>query len=427
MYFLMLSLRLSTRRPAVPGQPAGESERMSSIHIETKLTMLKDRFMARLPQRLQDISDAIIRCEADPSSFRDIERRFHSLAGTSGTYGLTAIAILAAEGESLCSTKSEDSCDPETLAYLGGLIESMRFSAASADKPRERTRILCVEDDPDQALYIQTILEHDDYEVRSVAEASEFDASLAHFQPDLILMDIVFPGADGVNLTRRLREDRTYATLPIIFLTTRRQVESRIEALVAGGDDYLTKPVEPELLRSVVATRLKSSRAMKEMIEMDGLTGVLTHAAFKRRAEAELVQAALHDETVTMVMLDLDHFKSINDRHGHLAGDRVLSEFGSFLKRNVREGDKVGRYGGEEFALLLRAVPASDVQALIRRLIAGFMRVSFRGRNDIPFNVTFSAGMAVLDRRWNLQEWTFRTDEALYLAKNLGRARVEAA
>jgi len=386
--------------------------------LDAKLHRLRTRFVAVLPQRIGAIGDAISRCVEDAKNADEVTRLFHSLAGTAATHRLSTIAALAAEGEEACGEKP---FSDETIAYLQSLVESLRAAVQPAGK------ILCVEDDDEQARVIAMILEDAGYEVHVVEDPLDFNFSVSTFHPDLILMDIMLPGKNGVELARSLRTDAAYATTPIVFLTNRRQVSSRIEAAGAGGDDYLTKPVEPELLLSIVSARLKASRAMQDLIDRDGLTGALTHVAFMRRANAEMSRAQRNGQSLALVMLDLDYFKSINDCHGHPAGDQVLSAFGSFLARHLRGADDVGRLGGEEFALLLRDITGDAVQHLITRLLDDFSAVAFLAPRGVQFHVTFSAGVAMLVRDDTFDRWKQRADDALYSAKGHGRARVEAA
>jgi diguanylate cyclase (GGDEF)-like protein len=166
---------------------------------------------------------------------------------------------------------------------------------------------------------------------------------------------------------------------------------------------------------------------MRALIDRDGLTGILNRSAFMRRAETAIAESKRQPESTALVMLDLDYFKAVNDRHGHLAGDQVLRTFGRFLMNSVRPGDDVGRYGGEEFALLLRNISPADAQHLVTRLLDEFGRAPFRGSGGQTFFVTFSAGVAMLDDSSDLNEWLRRADEVLYVAKHNGRARIEAA
>jgi diguanylate cyclase (GGDEF)-like protein len=246
-------------------------------------------------------------------------------------------------------------------------------------------------------------------------------------KPDLIVMDYVLPDGTGIDLARLVRRDSSYSTVPIVFLTGRAGVEHRIEAVNVGGDDFLTKPVDPELLLSVIASRLQRSQSVRALIDRDGLTGILNRAAFMRRAETAIAESKRRPESSAFVMLDLDYFKSINDHHGHPAGDQVISAFASLLTRSIRPGDEAGRYGGEEFALLLRNITSADAHKLVARLLGEFAHIPFRGAKGVPFYVTFSAGVAMLDRQTTLRDWVRHADEALYVAKHNGRARIEAA
>lgn len=394
--------------------------------FEAKLHSLRQRFRSLLPERVDELSRLL-----DVAALPDLVRRFHNLAGTAGTYGMEEIGALAAEGEEVC--ENAPSCDAETTACLRVLIDSMRGEAASAppvenagklkahrSNAAARARILCVEDDPDQANYIAAILHDAGYEVLSLADQKSFANSLAKFQPDLIIMDYHLPDTTGVDLARSVRENAAYTNVPIVFLTRERRMRSRIEALDVGGDDYLNKPVSPDLLRSVVAARLQRSQSVQALLDHDPLTGALTRGGFFRRAEKAVAIAKRRREPLALVMLDLDHFKDINDNHGHLVGDTVLTSLVSFLKLNLRASDDVGRYGGEEFVLLLRDITATDAQQLVSRLIEQYGRIP-------PYHVTFSAGVAMWQPDCDLQTWKQRADDALYHAKHRGRARVEAA
>jgi len=388
---------------------------MTTSHpAELKLLELKERFAAALPQRIDELATATSQCEAQRAPLRDLERKFHSLAGTAGTYGMTTVSNLAAEGEEACGAN-----EPLLFAHLQSLIDSMRRAIGVST-----TRIFCVDDDPMHTWFLTSVLKSAGYEIYTAVDGAEFRALLGSVRPDLIMMDYVLPDATGVELARMVRRDASYATVPIVFLTGRRGVEHRIEATRVGGDDFLTKPVDPQLLLSVVASRLQRSQSVRMLIDHDGLTGILNRAAFIRRAERAIAESQRHAEPTALVMLDLDYFKSINDSHGHLTGDQVLMTFGSFLTSSVRPGDEVGRYGGEEFALLLRNINPADAHTLVARLLGEFSYVPFAGSNGQPFHITFSAGVSMLEPQLDVRDWMRRADEALYVAKHNGRARV---
>jgi diguanylate cyclase (GGDEF)-like protein len=292
------------------------------------------------------------------------------------------------------------------------------------------SRVLSVEDDPDQAAFLRTVLESGGYEVRVVSDPAEFEAVLIAFRPDLILMDVLLPGGvDGYALARFVRQDERYATLPILFLTAQRQAQAQIEALRAGGDDHLVKPVSPGLLLTTVAARIERARFLRSLLDRDGLTGLLTHTAFLERVRGAAGQAHRDSSKCpTLAILDLDRFKAVNDRFGHPVGDRVLATLAALLRRRVRQSDTVGRLGGEEFALLLEDLSREDALRLIDRVREEFSTLEHTAPGPSTFRVTFSGGVAELDpSRMDSRSWLEAADAALYAAKSGGRNRVEAA
>ncbi|MGE0455384.1 MAG: response regulator [Vicinamibacteria bacterium] len=290
-------------------------------------------------------------------------------------------------------------------------------------------RVLVVEDFAEQAAFLQTVLEAAGYEVRVCCDPRSFEADLHASNPDLILMDILLPGISGYALTRYVRLDPAHASVPVVFLTTEAQAEARIRGLRAGGDDYLTKPVAPSLLLTTVAARLERARVLRGLMERDGLTRLLTHSAFLDRVQQAHSRALRRPEVgQALVMMDLDHFKDVNDRHGHATGDRVLAAFGAFMRRRVRQMDVAGRYGGEEFGLLLEGLSQADAARLVKRLLEEFAALEHEAPGGERFRVSFSAGVAGLDAQVTDPDgWLKAADDALYEAKRRGRNRVEPA
>ncbi len=305
------------------------------------------------------------------------------------------------------------------LRRLQTLLERMRSGPA---------RVLSVEDDPAQAEFVRAVLESGGYAVRVSSHPSSVEADLAAFRPDIVLMDVRLPGVDGYDLARLIRQDERYAALPIVFLTTEGRVEAQIRSVRAGGDEHLTKPVDPALLISTVAARVERSRFLKSLLTRDGLTRLLTHTAFLERARAAISRKRRDpDRRDAWVMVDLDRFKAINDSHGHPAGDRVIVSLASLLRRRVRQADSVGRYGGEEFALLLEDLGPADALRLVDRLREEFAGIELALADGQRVSATFSAGIAFLGPGMDLEPWREAADSALYLAKNRGRNRVVLA
>lgn len=285
-----------------------------------------------------------------------------------------------------------------------------RVVALRERKERPPRRILAVDDDAVTGALIRGILLAAGYEVEVCRDAAEFEKMLFAFSPDLVLMDVQLASdVSGHDLVRYVRHSQQFATLPVIVVTSDSERRAVLDSASAGADMLITKPVDWDVLLSQIAARLERASAVRELTDRDTLTGVLTRAAFDVRAR----QRAESGHPAVLVLLDLDHFKKINDTHGHAAGDRVLTSTGALLRRHLRQNDVVARYGGEEFAILLEEVSIADAVALCERLLAEM---------SSTVQVTFSAGVALLDGSFD--ESFRRADAALYEAKRLGRARI---
>ncbi len=285
-----------------------------------------------------------------------------------------------------------------------------RVSALRERKEHPPRRILAVEDDPTTAMLIRGVLTAAGYEVEVCVAPTEFETTLLAFEPDLVLMDVQLDSeVSGHDLVRYVRRSERFATLPVIIVTSDGERRAVLDGASAGADMLVTKPVDWDVLLSHIAARLERATVWRELTERDPLTGVLTRGAFDTRAR----RRAENGGSAVLVLLDLDHFKGINDTRGHVGGDRVLAATGALLRRHLRQTDVVARYGGEEFALLLEEVSLDDAVALCERALADL---------SSTIDVTFSAGVARLDG--SFEEAFRRADFALYEAKRSGRARV---
>jgi diguanylate cyclase (GGDEF)-like protein len=388
---------------------------------EGKLTLLRDRFAQSLPRRLDAIEGAL---PGDPA---ELERLLHNLAGTSGTYGFTAISSLARVAEECYAERG----------VVQRILTELRMAAPAAPEPAAEValpavehpaaRILCLEDDPDHAAYVCAVLQGANYETRVAHGIEEFERVLEEFRPDLLLLDVNLPDGNGIDLAAAVRRAGAHTALPIIFLTGRSSMRSRLEGIRAGADDYLLKPLDRDLLLATVSSRLDRAQSVRQLIERDGLTLAVTRAAFLQSMDAAVADHAKSGMPYCLVALDIDHFKDINDRYGHPTGDRVLSLFGRFLRANVRMEDVVGRCGGEEFGILLAGTGPDDARRLIERLLDRFAHIPHSARGAERFYVTFSAGVAALEEGGDAESWRQRADDACYAAKRHGRSRVEAA
>jgi diguanylate cyclase (GGDEF)-like protein len=287
---------------------------------------------------------------------------------------------------------------------------------------QETPRILSVEDDPDQAAFIRAFLESAGYQVRTCTDPKNFESYMSAFQPDLVLLDVMLPGMTGYELARYVRQDERHATLPILFLTTQGQIDARIESARAGGDDHLVKPVPPALLLSSVSSRLERARFLRTLLHRDGLTNCLNHTSFMEQAQTVIAQRKRHSGFTVLILLDIDYFRSINERHGYPGGDKVLVALSMLLSRRLRQSDIIGRYSGDEFGIIGEGLDEAEALALASRLIADFAAIQHSTMSHAGFYATCSAGIAVLDAQtMSLETWLGAAGKALAQAKAAGR------
>jgi diguanylate cyclase (GGDEF)-like protein len=254
---------------------------------------------------------------------------------------------------------------------------------------------------------------------------------LAHqHQPDLILLDAVMPGMDGYEVCAALRASSDVRDIPIIFVTALTTPEDETRALEAGAVDFITKPFNVAVVRARVRTHLtlkRQSDAMRELTLTDALTGVANRRSFNEAIQNEWRRCARSDMPLSVVMIDIDHFKRYNDAYGHQAGDACLKQVaGTMLQCAGRPPDLLARYGGEEFVILLPQVGAPGAQTVAHRILESVRALAIPHRmSSVSDAVTVSLGVATLmPAKGGSPEGLVRcADDALYQAKKEGRNR----
>jgi len=304
---------------------------------------------------------------------------------------------------------------------LSGVIETLdRLTTYDQGEPY---RVLVVDDDESLACHNALILQRAGMETRVLADASHILELLADFQPELILMDLYMPMCTGIELAAVIRQQEAYVGTPIVFFSVETDVATHLDAMRAGGDDFLIKSITPDHLLATVEARVRRARTLTSLMVRDGLTGLLNQTSIEEQLVRELGLQVRQGGELSYAMIDLDHFKQVNDRYGHAAGDRVLRGLSRLLRQRFRQTDLLGRYGGEEFVAVL---PATDVQLAARLLDevrVAFSRIQFTG-NEKPFSVTFSAGVASAPPFQDAVTLQGEADRALYRAKQAGRNQV---
>ncbi|OZA77831.1 MAG: hypothetical protein B7X77_04200, partial [Caulobacter sp. 39-67-4] len=210
---------------------------------------------------------------------------------------------------------------------------------------------------------------------------------------DLILMDMFMPGCTGVEATRVIRQHAEFLSTPIIYLSGDTNVPLQVDALRLGGDHFLTKPYNPVVLNAIVKSKIERYRALRRSMVRDSLTGLFNHITAKERLTQALHAAQAENSALSVAMIDIDHFKQVNDDYGHQSGDHVIRYLAWFLKQRLRKTDLVGRYGGEEFLVVLPGADAEQAITVLERIRQDFSQIR-HPFNETWFNTTFSGGVS---------------------------------
>ena len=354
--------------------------------------------------------------------------------------GIDVVALLRGDGTLNCPvvflSEREDlrarlasvraGCDgylvkPANIADVVDLLD--RLTLGTDDEP---FRVLVVDDDAEVVRHTELILRGAGMITATVDDPMKIVEPLEEFRPELILMDLHMPGCSGQELAAVIRQQASYATIPIVFLSEETNVQRQLQALQRGDDDFLSKSLNPEELILAVTVRARRFRYLRSMMMRDSLTGLLNHTNTNQQLEIEIDRARRANTPLAFIMVDIDHFKAVNDTYGHAAGDAVLKSLSRLMKERLRATDIVGRMGGEEFAAVLADTDAAGANRIFDELRRAFasMRHNSEGRE---FSVTMSCGVAQFPSYDDASRLSNAADKALYAAKHNGRDRVETA
>ena len=304
-------------------------------------------------------------------------------------------------------------------------------------------RILIVDDDRDSVDLLAEWLTMGGYEVTSAKDGQEALRRIQSDRPDLVLLDLLIPPPDGLQVMRAIKRDRQLSTIPVVVMTVKRDVKSKVECLRGGADDFIVKPFHFDELDAILRSSLKKrylytslERANQQLRDAndrllkltvtDERTNLLNDRYLKRRLAEEFKRAQRYGTPLSVTMLDLDHFKQVNDKYGHDCGDQVLRDFGKLLTESARTTDIVGRFGGEEFLIVLPNTDGIRAAIVAERIRKAAEEHVYKHR-EFLVRITVSAGVASFPANAQLRDENDllkAADQALYRAKQVSRNRV---
>ena len=301
-----------------------------------------------------------------------------------------------------------------------------RLERCFAQQSGESYRVLIVDDDRDLASRYSLVLRDAGMLVEILQDPAQIFEHLRNFNPEVVLLDVNMPHCTGPELAQIIRCNDDWLRIPIIYLSAETDIAKQMNALIKAGDDFVTKPISDNALVAAVFSRAQRARLLSDALSRDSLTGLLKHGDIKEQVAIELERALRTGDRASVVMLDIDHFKRVNDEHGHAAGDNVIRALANLLRQRLRRVDSLGRYGGEEFLAVLPDCTPQQAKQIVDEIRERFAELRFIADGG-EFSCTLSAGVAGTDVHSQAEQLRERADKALYAAKHGGRNQVRVA
>lgn len=287
-------------------------------------------------------------------------------------------------------------------------------------------KVLIIDDDPASVALARQWLKKDGHGIITAADGEEGLSRAAGEEPDLILLDVQMPGMNGFQVCEKLKADSRLRNIPVIFLSAADETREKVKGLDLGAVDYVTKPFDRFELPARVRAALRTKRLQDLLTvysEIDSLTEVYNRRVLMERLEQEWNRTRRYSTTVAFIMCDIDHFKAVNDTHGHPTGDQVLERIATLLRKSVRSSDMVGRYGGEEFGIIMVNADRDSAASAAERYRSKIESMDLHSRKG-EFRVTVSFGVADSRGKDSVNQLVTAADRALYKAKETGRNTV---
>lgn len=312
---------------------------------------------------------------------------------------------------------------PVNVGTLVEVLDGLTFQDTFMTTPY---RVLIVDDSSMQAAFSAAHLKKIGIETSVLTKPEGILQRLAEFFPDLIILDIYMPATNGMEVAGVIRQIESFMSIPIVYLSSETNRDLQLKAMSLGGDDFLTKPIKPEHLVSAVLSRAERYRKLRSLMVRDSLTRLYNNSTIHERLKAKVHRCREWESYFSYCILDVDHFKEVNDVYGHAAGDRALRNLANLLRQRLRRSDIIGRIGGEEFAILFPDTTPSDALKIMEELRLRLAGIQHRV-NEATFTITISGGIAGFPKFTCAEKISAAADKALYQAKQNGRNQIVLA
>ncbi|MGK8439996.1 diguanylate cyclase domain-containing protein [Ectopseudomonas hydrolytica] len=400
--------------------------------LQQHLHQLGEQFAERLRQELPQLAQQAQQLpEASDEQRRQLLRalrdQLHRLAGSAGTFGFDTLGQQARELEQQAELWLERQLrQQQDLDAFIAALQQLGSQSAGTTSQGEPYRVLIVDDDLDLASRYSLVLRGAGMLVEVLRDPAQIFEHLRDFNPEVMLLDVNMPDCTGPELAQIIRCNDDWLRIPIIYLSAETDIAKQMSALIKAGDDFVTKPISDNALVAAVFSRAQRARLLSDALSRDSLTGLLKHGDIKEQVAIELERALRSGARASVVMLDIDHFKRVNDEHGHAAGDNVIRALANLLRQRLRRVDSLGRYGGEEFLAVLPDCTPQQARMILDEIRERFAELRFIADGG-EFSCSLSAGIAGTDVHSNAEQLRERADKALYAAKHGGRNQVQIA
>jgi two-component system cell cycle response regulator len=433
-----------------------ETKQLTQAELDKDARLMKQGqkiFIKELRKQIDLLRELLKTIETRPTfeDLRHLYRIVHTLKGSAPIFGYTRIGRLSEELVRIWEwTQSELETGLIPAAAFSPIETSLKSSKQALrelnmeyeisqtelsidelnkqhDFPKLGTlncRLLIIDDDDVLRTFMQQRLQLDGCLVDVAADVDSAKKMLREHIYDLVILDLMMHPQSGYELFEYLKEDPTLKWMPIIVLSVRSDLNDKIRCFHLGADDYVTKPFQYEELSARIYSLMKRAKSFEQLAFRDPLTGAFNRRYFDHQVSLDLQRAERYLTPISLVFIDIDRFKSINDTYGHHVGDLVLQGLAHLLQSNLRSTDLLARFGGEEFVIVLPGTHVENGIKVIENILELARKQPVAQNEGQSFHITFSAGVAEWHESMSIHEWVKLADSAMYNAKQQGRNRV---